>query len=130
MNQREIRRIANVRASQMIDSCMNYGWEPDDLIAEIGQDNFDKVKDEVMNIADELRKRIGPATGSNLDWLRQRVETEGGVWTGNRAMDVYQLKGVYVTRDKAVADLKMIASYFPDLLTPIEGEKNFWEVVR
>lgn len=130
MNQREIRRIANVRAALMIDSSINYGWEPDDLIDEIGQENFEKVKEEVMDIADELRRRIGPASGSNLDWLRQRIEAEGGVWSGNRAMDVYRLKGVYVLRDKAVADLRMIVSYFPGLLTPVEGQKNTWEVIR
>jgi len=130
VNQREIRRIANVRAALMIDSSINYGWEPDDLIDEIGQENFEKVKEEVMDIADELRRRIGPASGSNLDWLRQRIEAEGGVWSGNRAMDVYRLKGVYVLRDKAVADLRMIVSYFPGLLTPVEGQKNTWEVIR
>ena len=130
MNQREIRRIANLRASMMIEGSLNYGWEPDDLIAEIGQDNVDKVKDEVANIADELRKRVGPASGSHLDWLRQRIEAEGGVWSGNRVVDVYRLKGVYTLREKAVADLRMIASYFPGLLTPVAGEKNSWEVVR
>lgn len=127
MNHREIRRIANERAALMIDSSINYGWEPDDLIAEIGQDNFNKVKDEVMEIASELRGRIGPAAGSNMDWLKRRIQTEGGVWSGNRVVDVYRLKGLDVTREKAVADLKMIVSYFPGLLIPVQGERNTWQ---
>lgn len=58
MNQREIRRLATLRAALMIDSCLNYGWESADLIEEIGMENPEKVKEQVESIRTELLMRV------------------------------------------------------------------------
>lgn len=126
VNQREIRRIANVRAALMIDSCLNYGWEPDDLIEEIGQENFEKVKEEVFTIAEELRDRIGPAVGSKIQSLREEIEKQGGIWDGQRAEQVYHALGFHCTRERAGANLRMVSEYYPGLLTVVSGKRNTW----
>lgn len=83
MNQREIRRIATERAALMIDSCLAYGWEPDDLIAEIGQENVDKVAVEIGQIAAKLKGRapLEPSITKKYvvapGWVRS--ENDGGM---------------------------------------------------
>ena len=127
MNEREIKRIANSRAAEMIYAALNEGWEPADLIDEIGKENVDLVEAEIFDIAKALRNRIGQG---KLDQLKAVIEEEGGVWTGNRAWITHQKLGFYCPRERAVRNLKTIASYFPDLLTPVEGEKSTWVVRR
>lgn len=58
MNQREIRRLATLRAALIIDSCLAEGWEPDDLIREIGEDNVKKVEHQIFSIRTELLARV------------------------------------------------------------------------
>lgn len=55
MNRREINRIARERAAEMIFSSLNYGWEPDDLMAEVSEEDFKKIKDQVFWIAVSVR---------------------------------------------------------------------------
>jgi hypothetical protein len=64
VNQRQIRRIARQRAALMIESALNYGWEPDDLIEEVGPETFEKIKEEVFWIMIEVRDRGKRTEGS------------------------------------------------------------------
>ncbi len=58
MNQREIKREAKFRAGLMLHGNLN-GWEPDDLIARLGQDTVDKIAAEMVDVANRLMEQGG-----------------------------------------------------------------------
>lgn len=97
MNQRQIRRIANERAALMIDSSLNYGWEPDDLIAEIGQENVDRVAEEIGDIAKELFRRVGKRS-----WCEQAGAEARGEVPGRTDPGVRDPRGLGGERGRAV----------------------------
>jgi hypothetical protein len=49
----EIRREAKLQAGLMLNGNLN-GWEPDDLIRQVGQDNVDRIALEMMTMARRL----------------------------------------------------------------------------
>lgn len=56
MTDEEIRREAKRQAGLMLVGNLN-GWEPDDLIEELGQDTVDLIAHEMSNIANRLLKQ-------------------------------------------------------------------------
>lgn len=54
----EIRRMAKYQAGLMLTGNLN-GWEPDDLVAQYGQETVDAVALEMTAIANRLKKQGG-----------------------------------------------------------------------
>ena len=55
----EIRKEAAFRAQQILLAQMNEPWQPDDLIAERGEEYVEKVTVEIFRIAGRLKRSSG-----------------------------------------------------------------------
>jgi len=55
----EIRKEAAFRAQQILLAQMNEPWQPDDLIAERGEEYVEKVTVEIFRIAGRLKRGSG-----------------------------------------------------------------------
>lgn len=56
MSPEEVRREAKRQAGLMLHGNLN-GWEPDDLVARLGQDVVDRISDEMVSIANRLLRQ-------------------------------------------------------------------------
>lgn len=65
MNDEEIKREAKRQAGLMLIGNLN-GWEPDDLVAKIGQDVVDLIAGEMSAIANRLLKQGGQRRGGSV----------------------------------------------------------------
>ncbi|MFF9901268.1 helix-hairpin-helix domain-containing protein [Streptomyces longispororuber] len=67
------------------------------------------------------------APGSRVMQLCTRVQLEGGVWDGKRALAFYRANGFDCTLQRARVNLEKVAERFPQLLTPVEGKRWTYE---
>jgi hypothetical protein len=50
MTQREVARYAKFRAASLLEAVLN-GWDPEDLVERVGQENVDRISEEITSLA-------------------------------------------------------------------------------
>lgn len=56
MNQQERRRLARFRAGLILEAALNEGWRPPDLVTKYGEEEVDKLSEEILSISTRLIK--------------------------------------------------------------------------
>lgn len=59
LTRQELRKLASCRAGLILESIMNGGWEPDDLIDRYGEDVVDELTSEIQKISRRLVRNSG-----------------------------------------------------------------------
>lgn len=110
------------------DRLRETGYEA--VVAAVPASAFRELSDTELDELAERARQEESAPVRQAGWsahLREQVLTEGGTWTGNRAMEYLHSIGFECTLERARQCMENVAGWEPERVGVVEAKRWVWE---